>query len=172
MFIPWDHVGCDDRVGASRTIPADYTIYDLLFHEESDAHLLHAVPGLARKIQEDYGPVAATLFAFGARTPLRDLVVTSKRKDPEDTGNYEWTAADQGLRVQFWDNDKFSDWIKQLWESQETPNMIELAREGRFLGIEVDAMNTPRQTEAFFTNTAETLTTVGVLDTCAQVFQE
>jgi hypothetical protein len=149
-YFPWDHVGCDERVGADGPHSAGYTTYDLLFHAERTAHLLEAIPGLAEKIKEDQGTVVATLFSFGALTPLRDLVIASKRKDPDDVGDYGWAAPGQGLKAQFWDNGRFSDWIKELWRAGRTPERIKLVTEGRFLGIEVDAMAAPRQSEPFF----------------------
>lgn len=152
--IRWDHIGCDDRVGAARPYPADYTVYDHLFHEERTLHLLRAVPGLAEKIREDHGVVAATLFAFGALTPLRNIVIAGKRQDPDDTGDYGWAGRGQGLIAQFWDNRRFSDWVKQLWRSGQTPKRIELVKEGRFLGIEVDAMDRSRQAAPFFAEAA------------------
>jgi hypothetical protein len=94
------------------------------------------------------------LFSFGALTPLRDLVISAKRKDPDDSGVYTWAEPGGGLEARFWDNGRFSDWIKQLWQETEAPPGIELAREGRFLGIEIDAMATPRQTEPFFAEAA------------------
>lgn len=149
-YIPWDHIGCDERVGASQPVSANYTVFDHLFHKERTLHLLRAIPGLAEKIKEDQGVVVATLFAFGALTPLRDLVIAAKRKDPKGVGNYEWTENGQGLKAQFWDNGRFSDWIKHLWTGAPPPDGIRLVEEGRFLGIEVDAMDTPRQREPFF----------------------
>jgi len=148
--IPWSHVGCDERVGASGAVAADYTVYDLLFFNERASHLIEAVPGLAEKIKRDQGAVVATLFSFGALTPLRDLVISAKRKDPDDLGVYTWAEAGAGFQARFWDNGRFSGWIKQFWETGETPPGIALVREGRFLGIEVDAMQVPRQSEPFF----------------------
>jgi hypothetical protein len=175
--IPWEHIGCDERVGASRIVPADYTVYDHLFYGESTLHLLRALPGLADKIREEQGTVIATLFAFGALTPLRDLVTLVKRKDPEDKGDYRWAPPGKGFTARFWDNGRFSDWIKRLWASQDPPEGIALAREGRFLGIEIDAMNTPRQTEPFFAEAdriqrlaAEVNLSAADLDSCRSVF--
>ena len=156
VYIPWDQIGCDKRLGASQSISADYTMYDNLFHDESTLDLLGALPGLAEKIKEDQGIVTSTLFAFGALTPLRDLIIANKRKDPKDVGNYEWAQKGEGLKAQFWDNGRFSDWIKRLWAEQETPDKITLAEEGRFRGIEVDAMDLPRQTEPFFAEAERT----------------
>ena len=148
--IPWAHIGCDQRVGVDRPLPADYTVYDLLFHDEQTSHLLRAIPGLAEKIRQDQGTIVSTLFAFGALTPLRDIVIAAKRKDPRDLGSYGWAEAGEGLPALFWDNGRFSDWIKQLWRSGETPPRIELVKEGRFLGIAIDDMDTPRQREPFY----------------------
>ena len=167
-YFPWDDVGCDERVGADRAIPAKFTVYDHLFHDESTMHLLAAIPGLAEKIKEDQGTVIATLFAFGALTPLRDLVIAAKRKDPKDLGTYEWAQNKKGMEVQFWDNGRFSTWIKRLWASEERPRKIRLAREGRFLGIEVDAMETQRQKEAFYTEAERIQQLVSQGDTNAQ----
>jgi len=150
LYLPWDHVGCDRRVGAARPHPARYTIYDLLFHDEPAMDLIGAIPGLAEKLRADYGTMAATLFAFGALTPLRNLFIAMKREDPLDTGDYRWAANDEGLQLRFWDNARFSGWVKGLWRKTPPPPGIELAREGRFLGIVVDAMDRPRQREPFF----------------------
>jgi hypothetical protein len=148
--IPWAHIGCDQRVGAAGPIAADYTVYDLLFYKERRSHLSRAIPGLAEKIREDEGIVTATLFAFGALTPLRDLVIAGKRKDPDELGDYGWAQPGDGFMAQFWDNARFSAWIKKLWQSGEAPPDIALVKEGRFLGLEIDAMATPRQTEPYF----------------------
>ena len=148
--VPWDHIGCDDRVGAGRPIAAGYTVFDNLFYKEKSLHLMRAIPGLAEKMKEEQGVFASTLFAFGALTPLRDLVIASKRKDPRNRGNYDWAPAGQGFPAYFWDNGRFSDWIKILWQRGRAPKGIELVKEGRFFGIEVDAMDTPRQTERYF----------------------
>jgi hypothetical protein len=45
-LVPWDHIGCDERVGASQPISANYTVYDHLFYNEKTLHLLRAIPGL------------------------------------------------------------------------------------------------------------------------------
>jgi hypothetical protein len=150
IHIPWRHIGCDDRLGVDRIIPADYTVYDLLFHNERKEFVKQASEGLAQKIKEDYGLVSGTLFQFGALTPLRDLVISSKRKDPDDIGDYNWAKGDEGLAAPFWDNSRFSNWIKQLWtRGPKTPEIV-LVRDGRFDGIEVDGMTVARQQEPFF----------------------
>ena len=148
--IPWADIGCDRRLGIDQAMPAKYTAYDHLFHNESKSDLRSAIPGLAEKIRKDRGSVVSTLFAFGALTPLRNLIVASKRHDPNDVGNYQWAIDGQGFNAQFWDNARFSHWIKQLWESGQALEGIKLAREGRFVGISVDAMNVSRQAEPFF----------------------
>jgi hypothetical protein len=159
--IPWDHIGCDDRVGlASQPEPAAYTVHDALFHGVSDENVRTAIEGLAEKIRRDSGAVVGTLFSVGALSPLRGLVIAAKRNDPDDTGDYEWSATREGLNVGFWDNGLFSDWIKQLWK-QETPSEtleqqgLTLVREGRFRGVEVDAMDVPRQLAPFFDQASE-----------------
>lgn len=149
-WIPWDHIGCDQRVGAGRPIAASYTVYDNLFYKEEALHLMRAIPGLAEKMKEEQGVFASTLFAFGALTPLRDLVIASKRKDPQDKGSYDWATPGDGLAAYFWDNARFSGWIKALWQDDQVPDGITLVKEGRFLGIEVDAMDAPRQRERYF----------------------
>ena len=148
--IPWDHIGCDERVGASQPVPADYTVYDHLFYEEETLHLLGAIPGLAEKIKEDQGVVVATLFAFGALSPLRNLIIAGQRKDPQDLGSYAWADKGHGFSAFFWDNARFSDWIKYLWTTGHQESKIKLVKEGRFRGIEVDAMDIPRQSEPLF----------------------
>jgi hypothetical protein len=150
LHIPWQHVGCDDRLGVTRTIPADFTVYDLLFYRESKALIVKASEGLAQKVKEDYGLMAATLFQFGALAPLRDLVINSKRKDPDDLGNYSWAKDGEGLAARFWDNKRFSAWVKALWAHGPADPRIALVREGRFHGIEVDAMTAERQADPFF----------------------
>jgi hypothetical protein len=109
---------------------------------------------------------------------LRNLVIASKRKDPQDLGNYAWAEEGQGLTANYWDNARFSDWIKFLWETGQAPSQIDLVKEGRFHGIEVDAMDTPRQTEAYFAE-AERIRGLGkrlragasALTSCKSVFQ-
>lgn len=148
--IPWSQIGCDGRLGVIRVVPAGYTVYDLLFHNERPEFIEQASAGLAEKIKHDFGLISGTLFQFGALTPLRDLVVNSKRKDPEDRGDYNWANEGEGLAMPFWDNSRFSRWIKQLWSSGPGASNISLVREGRFYGIEVDAMAMARQHEPFF----------------------
>jgi hypothetical protein len=148
--IPWADIGCDRRLGIDKAMPAKYTAYDHLFHNENKSDLRSALPGLAEKIRRDRGTVVSTLFAFGALTPLRDLIVASKRKDSNDVGDYKWASDGKGFNAQFWDNARFSRWVKQLSQSGRAPEGIELEREGRFLGVSVDTMNVSRQKEPFF----------------------
>ena len=148
--IPWADIGCDRRVGIAATIPARLTSYDQLFHNERTSDLRQAIPGLAEKIRKDRGSVVSTLFAFGALTPLRDLVIASKRNDPGEHGNYGWASDGKGFEGQFWDNARFSRWVKRLWRSGRPSDGIELVKEGRFIGVAVDAMNTARQNEPYF----------------------
>jgi len=148
--IPWRQIGCDDRVGAAGIVPAGLTIYDLLFHKESRAFIEAASEGLAQKIKDRFGRVAGTLFQFGALTPLRDLVIRSRRRDPQDLGDYDWARRGEGLVVPFWDNSRFAIWIKRLWAGGPGGPDIRLLREGRFRGIEVDVMQSARQQQPFF----------------------
>ncbi|MCB1743410.1 MAG: hypothetical protein KDK91_23745, partial [Gammaproteobacteria bacterium] len=150
IHVPWAHLGCDARSGAAAAYPADYTFYDLLLHGESRSDLMHALPGLVERIRADQGVVSATLFEFGARTPLRDLLIAHRRKDDRDIGDYRWAPPGQGLAVGFWDNGLFSRWIKRLWRQQSVPTFARLVKEGRFLGVEIDAMQLARRNEAFF----------------------
>lgn len=148
--IPWRHIGCDDRLGAGGIVEADYTVYDLLFYREDPKLIVAASEGLAEKIREDYGFLSGTLFQMGALTPLRDLAVNGKRKDPGDRGDYGWAVGADGLETEFWDNARFSSWVKRLWATGSNSTAITLVREGRFLGIEVDATQADRQAEPFF----------------------
>ena len=148
--IPWRQIGCDDRVGANRVIPADLTVYDLLFHRESREFIKAASEGLAQKIKDQFGRVAGTLFQYGALTPIRDLVIHSKRKDLDDLGDYNWAKDGDGLGAPFWDNSRFASWIRRLWARGSSSKNIKLVREGRFYGVEVDAMTAVCQQEPFF----------------------
>jgi hypothetical protein len=148
--IPWRQIGCDDRVGADRVIPAELTVYDLLFHKESREFIAAASEGLAQKIKDQFGRVAGTLFQYGALTPIRDLVIHSKRKDLDDLGDYNWANDGDGLVAPFWDNSRFSNWVRRLWARGPSSKNIKLVRDGRFYGIEVDAMTAARQREPFF----------------------
>ncbi len=148
LHIPWRLIGCDDRVGAPRPFPAQLTVYDLLFHNETDDFIRAASEGLAEQIRASYGSVVATLFQIGALTPLRDLVIGGRRKDPGDRGDYSW--AGPGIDVDYWDNSRFSAWIHRLWAQGPRDPHISLARDGRFFGAEVDAMAAPRQRQALF----------------------
>lgn len=156
IHIPWDHIGCDDRVGLSAPPePARYTIHDELFHGLSTEEIVAASEGLAAKVREDSGTVVGTLFAFGALTPLRDLVIWSKRNDAQDRGDYSWSTPADGLAVGFWDNGRFADWIKSLWRTgiaagDPATAGLRLVAEGRFRGVEVDAMATPRSEAEFY----------------------
>jgi len=150
IAVPWPHIGCDERVGAGRIVPAQYTVHDLLFHRMTPEAITLASEGLAARVRESYGTIPATLFQWGALTPLRDLLINARRKDPEDRGDYAWARAGEGLEVTFWDNVHFSNWVKRFWSAApRNPRMI-LVREGRFRGVEIDAMATPRQREPFF----------------------
>lgn len=112
---------------------------------------------MAEKIRRDYGQIVGTLFRYGSLTPLRDLFISSKRKDPRDQGNYDWVErAEFGLLVGFWDNSRFSDWIKGLWanagdgrERLVDGKTFRLVKEGRFFGVAVDALDTPRVSSKF-----------------------
>ena len=148
IHIPWRLIGCDERVGAPRVFPAQLTVYDLLFHNVSSALVRSASAGLAEHIRASYGTVAATLFQIGALSPLRDLVTDGRRKDPGDRGDYTW--AGPGLDFDYWDNSRFSAWIHRLWAKGPRDPHISLAREGRFLGVEIDATAAPRQSEPLF----------------------
>ena len=148
LHIPWRLIGCDERVGAPRAFPAQLTVYDLLFHNTTAAFIRTASAGLAEHIRASYGSVAATLFQIGALSPLRDLVINGRRKDPDDRGDYSW--AGPGLDLDYWDNSRFSAWIHRLWANGPHDPHITLAREGRFVGVEIDATAAPRQRQPFF----------------------
>lgn len=148
LHIPWRLIGCDERVGAPRVFPAQLTVYDLLFHNVPPALARTASAGLAEHIRASYGAVAATLFQIGALSPLRDLVIDGKRKDPADRGDYTW--AGPGIDVGYWDNSRFSAWIHRVWANGPRDPHISLAREGRFAGVEIDAMTAPRQRQPLF----------------------
>ena len=150
LHIPWAHIGCDQRMGLGGIEAAKYTIYDLLFHGETPEFVSKASEGLARKVRESQGAVVGTLFRFGALSPLREIFIDAKRNDPADKGDYDWAPAGKGWAAGFWDNDRFSKWIKVLWKTGTTPPGVRLVREGRFRGIEIDAMDNRRQEEKFF----------------------
>lgn len=150
LRIPWSHVGCDQRMGLGGIDAADYTIYDLLFHGETSEFIAKASEGLAHKVRESQGAVVGTLFRFGALSPFRDVFISAKRNDPSDKGLYDWAPPGKGWLARFWDNDRFSNWIKVLWKKRSAPLGARLVREGRFRGIEIDAMDIPRQKERFF----------------------
>ena len=148
--IPWSQIGCDDRLGVDRTIPAQYTIFDLLFHNLSREFVAKASGGLAEKIKGDFGFVAGTLFQFGVLTPLRDLVIAYKRKDPGDRGDYAWGKPGEGLKTSFWDNARFSAWVKSYRAHPRDAAVVSTARDGRFNGVAIDAMNVARAQQPFF----------------------
>jgi hypothetical protein len=150
IYIPWGQIGCDERLGVDHVVAAQYTIYDLLFHNLSPETLRDATEGLAGKIKRDYGFVAGTLFQFGAMTPVRDLVINAKRKDPRDAGDYGWGKPGEGLLTSFWDNSLFSAWVKSTRERAAATGTIVAAQDGRFNGILFDAMAAPRQSHPFF----------------------
>ncbi len=183
LHFPWAHIGCDERVGLTGDPqPAAYTIYDELFHDLTTEEITAASAGLAAKIREDSGAVVGTLFEYGALTPLRDLFILAKRRDPFDSGDYTWAAPGEGLPVGFWDNSLFSDWVKGFWRRGAAPDpdqRLSLVREGRFLGVERDAMDAPRIKGDFFAKAAElaarreALAARGVVArTCQDVFLE
>lgn len=148
LHIPWRLIGCDERVGAPRVFPAELTVYDLLFHNVTAGFARTASHGLAEQVRASYGPVVATLFQIGALSPLRDLVIGGRRKDPGDRGDYSWRGP--GINLDYWDNSRFSAWIHRLWANGPRDAHIKLAREGRFVGIEIDATDAPRQREPLF----------------------
>ena len=172
LHIPWRLLGCDERVGARRIVPAQLTVYDLLFHNETAAFVSAASEGLAERIRASYGSVPATLFQIGALTPLRGLVIDARRKDPGDHGDYTWSGP--GIDVDHWNNARFSAWIHRLWANGPRNPRLALAREGRFIGVEIDAMAAPRQHEPLFA-AADHFGKARVLDTtealsCQAVF--
>jgi hypothetical protein len=148
LHIPWRLLGCDERVGATKISSAQLTIYDLLFHGSTPAFIRSASEGLAAHIRESYGAVPATLFQIGALTPLRDLVVNGRRKDPGDRADYTWSGP--GFDFSYWDNSRFAAWIRRAWENGLRDPRVTLAREGRFIGVAIDAMAAPRQRTPFF----------------------
>ena len=148
VHIPWRDLGCDERVGAARAFPAELTIYDLLFHAETAAFIRRAFEGVAAQIRNSYCAVPATLFQFGVLTPLRDLVINGHRKDPNDRADYTWSGP--GIDVAYWDNSRFAAWVRRVWDKGPRDSRLTLAREGRFLGVEIDATAAPRQGEPFF----------------------
>jgi hypothetical protein len=160
LRIPWQHIGCDERVGLSRSSrqAAQYTVYDNLFHDIDTSLVRSASQGLAEKVRNSYGQIAGTLFQWGALTPLRDLIISSRRKDPGDEGDYHWAEdGNQGLRIGFWDNGRFSEWIKFQWSGKANHNQslsggvkLRRVKEGRFLGVEINALNITRASTALF----------------------
>lgn len=146
--IPWRHLGCDERVGAASVMPAELTVYDLLFHNETPASVRAASEGLAARIRASYGVLPATLFQLGVLTPLPDLLINARRRDADDRGDYTWVGA--GVEFAYWDNSRFAAWIKRVWEAPTSNPRIRPVREGHFKGVEVDAMKVARQMEPFF----------------------
>ncbi len=138
------HLGCDERIGAAAIHPAGYTIYDLLFHGETASFIRDASEGLAARVRASFGMVPATLFQFGVLTPLRDLVIDAKRKDPDDRGNYSWSGA--GVDIPYWDNSRFAAWVRRQWEEGPQDPHVTLVRERRFVGVEIDGMGVARMT--------------------------
>jgi len=146
--IPWAHLGCDERVGAAQPQAARYTLYDLLLHGEQPAFVGAAAEGLAERLRERFGLVGSTIFEVGVQTPLRGVAVLLQRRDPLDRGDYAWGG--DGLDVTFWENARFSAWVRGLWRDGPRHPQLRLAREGRFLGVEIDATAAPRQQEPFY----------------------
>ena len=161
LHIPWEHVGCDARIGlAGPPQEARYTVEDVLFQGLRVRDVVAALEGLALSVRQHYGPVAGTVIRYGARTLLRDLATGMRRKDPQGLGSYSWAAPGEGAAVGFWDNGRFSRWVKDQWspavsERALAAQGIRRVREGRFLGVEVDAMNVPRQKGDFFAPAVE-----------------
>lgn len=174
LHIPWRLVGCDERVGASRVSPAELTIYDLLFHGETTAFIERASEGLAERIRASYGGVPATLFQIGALSPLRDLVINARRNDPGDHADYTWSGP--GIDIAYWDNSRFSAWIHRLWAVGPRNPGITLAREGRFMGVEIDATAAPRQREPLFATahrqSARRTLPMPPVSSCQEVFDQ
>jgi hypothetical protein len=79
---------------------------------------------------------------------LRDLVIDAKRKDPMDRGDYTWSGA--GVDIPYWDNSRFAAWVRLQWAEGPQDPRITLAREQRFVGVEIDATEVTRQREPFF----------------------
>ena len=148
VHIPWKDLGCDERVGSAVVVPAQHTVYDLLFHGETSSFVRAASEGLADRIRASFGTVPATLFQLGVLTPLRDLLVNARRKDPADQGDYTWFGP--GLDVAYWDNSRFSAWIRRTLDKGPREPRVTPAREGRFRGLELDARDVARQREPFF----------------------
>ncbi len=146
--IPWAHIGCDERVGAARSVAAQYTIYDLLLHGERPEFVTAATVGLAEHVRGRFGVMATTIFDVGVQTPLRNIAVAIHRRDPLDRGTYAWGG--EGIDIPFWENARFSAWVRGLWRSSPRHPGIRLARQGRFRGLDIDAMAAPRQQEPFF----------------------
>jgi hypothetical protein len=173
LHIPWRLVGCDERVGAPRVFSAQLTVYDLLFHKETAAFIRSASAGLAEHVRASYGTVAATLFQIGALTPVRDLVIDARRKDAGDRADYSWSGP--GIDFDYWNNARFSAWIHRVWANGPRDPRLALAREGRFTGVEIDAMAAPRQREPLFAE-ADRLggagaTSATVALSCQEVFE-
>lgn len=146
--IPWAHLGCDERVGAAMPLAAQYTIFDLLLHGERPAFVHAALEGLVDRLRSRFGLMASTLFEVGVQTPLRGIAVLVQRRDPLDRGSYSWGS--DGIEVPFWENARFSAWIRDAWRGGARHPQVRLAREGRFIGLEIDARAAPRQQAPFF----------------------
>jgi hypothetical protein len=161
VHLPWDHVGCDARIGlAGPPQEARLTVEDALFEGLRAREVVAALDGLAAAVRQHYGPVAGSAIRYGARTPLREVATTARRKDPRGQGSYDWAAPGEGFAVGFWDNGRFTRWVKAQWspsvsEAALAREGIRRVREGRFRGVEVDAMDAPRQREDFFARAVE-----------------
>jgi hypothetical protein len=151
LRIPLHHVGRDERSGAERVVEAGITFYDLLFHRADRRDATRILLALEPRIRARYGALAARLFGLAARTRLRDLAIARGRKDPHDHGDYGWAPPGQGLEVTYWSNARFAAWVRGGWRNGGAPcPTVAPAREGRFLGIEIDAMAAPRRRGPFF----------------------
>lgn len=148
LRIPWEHLGCDERVGAAQPQAARFTVYDLLLHGERQDFIQSATAGLIDRLREQFGFLAAPFFEVGIQTPLRGIAVVIHRRDPFERGRYSWDCP--GLDLAFWDNARFSAWIRRVWEVGSRHPKVRPVREGRFLGLEIDATAAPRQAESFF----------------------
>ncbi|HWT07915.1 MAG TPA: hypothetical protein VN329_02050 [Roseomonas sp.] len=146
--IPWAHLGCDERVGAAMPLAAQYTVFDLLLHGERPAFVHAALEGLVDRLRSRFGLMASTLFEVGVQTPLRGIAVLVQRRDPLDRGSYNWGG--DGIEVPFWENARFSAWIRDTWRDGPRHPQVRLAREGRFIGLEIDARAAARQQAPFF----------------------
>lgn len=87
LHIPWEHLGCDERVGAALPQAARFTVYDLLLHGEREEFVQSATAGLIDRLREQFGFLASTFFEVGIQTPLRGIAVVIHRRDPLERGN-------------------------------------------------------------------------------------